>query len=347
MPSSKTSTAILAKARAMYGKCLTDKDYDELMECHTVSEVAAYLKTRTNYASVLTGLNENDVHRGQLEPLLRQNIYYDVTALSRYSQNVNISSSFSDFIISKMEVEQIMRCLTLMNTGRPQEYVYTVPLSLDKFTEINLRGLASAKTYDDVLEVLKGTKYFSTLQKFKPKDEEKINIANLEVQLTNEQYGRLLDAVSKSGSKTDRNEIKDIFSAILDFENISRILRLKKYYNFSAVQIKGKLIPYGRLSEKVIDELCAAETVQDVFERSRSTYVGKLMSKLQYNDLTQIKNAMVGMYCKHHLRLSANPTIVMISYIYLKELELTNIINIIEATRYGISASEKTKLLVR
>lgn len=347
MSSSKTSTAILAKARAMYGKCLTDKDYDELMECHTVSEVAAYLKTRTNYASVLTGLNENDVHRGQLEPLLRQNIYFDVTALSRYGQNVNISSSFSDFIISKMEIEQIMRCLTLMNTGRPQEYVYNVPLSLDKFTEINLKGLASVKTYDDVLEVLKGTKYFSILQKFRPKDEEKIKIADLEIQLTNEQYGRVFEIIAKSKNKSDRDEIKDIFSAILDFENVSRILRLKKYYNFSAVQIKEKLIPYGKLREKTIDELCASETVEDVFERSRSTYLGKLMSKLQYNDRTQIKNALVSMYCKHHLRLSANPTIVMISYIYLKELELTNIINIIEATRYGISASEKAKLLVR
>ena len=347
MSSSKTSTAILAKARAMYGKCLTDKDYDELMECHTVSEVAAYLKTRTNYASVLTGLNENDVHRGQLEPLLRQNIYFDVTALSRYGQNVNISSSFSDFIISKMEIEQIMRCLTLMNIGKPQEYVYSVPLSLDKFTSINLRGLATVKTYDDVLEVLKGTKYFSVLQKFKPKDEEKIQIADLEVQLTNEQYGRLFQAISKAKNKSDREESKDIFSAILDFENVSRILRLKKYYNFSAEQIKGKLIPYGKLSDKIINELCSADTVQDVFERSRSTYLGKLMAKLQYNDLTQIKNSMLSMYCKHHLRLSANPTIVMVSYIYLKELELTNIINIIEATRYGISASEKAKLLVR
>ena len=58
-------------------------------------------------------------------------------------------------------------------------------------------------------------------------------------------------------------------------------------------------------------------------------------------------SAMLSMYCKHHLRLSPNPTIVMISYVYLKEIELSNIVNIIESTRYDLSPEEKSALLVR
>lgn len=345
MSSSKASNAILAKARAMYGKCLTEKNYDELMECHSVSEIATYLKTRTNYSSTLTGLNENDVHRGQLEPILKQNIYSDIFALSRYEQDNSVS--FSDFIVSKIEIEEIIRCLTLINIGKPQEYVYTMPLSLDKLTKINLKSFTSVRTYDDILEVLKGTVYLPVLQKFKPKDGERIQIAEIETSLDNEICRRLLESISKSKNKRDREQLKDIFLSFLDFKNVARILRLKKYYKFSHDKIKKNLIPYGKLRDKVIDELCSAETVQEVFERSRSTYLGKLMSKLQYNDQTQITDALLSMYCKHHLRLSINPTIVMISYIYLKEIELKNIVNIIEATRYGISADEKAKLLVR
>lgn len=345
MSSSKASNAILAKARAMYGKCLTEKNYDELMECHSVPEIATYLKTRTNYSSTLTGLNENDVHRGQLEPILKQNIYSDIFALSRYEQDNSVS--FSDFIVSKIEIEEIIRCLTLINIGKPQEYVYTMPLSLDKLTKINLKSFTSVRTYDDILEVLKGTVYLPVLQKFKPKDGERIQIAEIETSLDNEICRRLLESISNSKNKRDREQLKDIFLSFLDFKNVARILRLKKYYKFSHDKIKKNLIPYGKLRDKVIDELCSAETVQEVFERSRSTYLGKLMSKLQYNDQTQITDALLSMYCKHHLRLSINPTIVMISYIYLKEIELKNIVNIIEATRYGISADEKAKLLVR
>lgn len=345
MSSSMSSNAVLAKARAMYGKCLTDYDYQQLMDCHTVPEVASYLKTRTNYASVLAGMNENEVHRGQLEPVLWQNLYSDVSALSRYAADK--STAFSDFIISKMEIEQIIRCLTLVNIGRPDDYAYTMPLSLDKFAKISLQQLTSVRSYDDILEVLKGSKYYNLLKKYRPPESEKVNVSLLEAELNNQNYGELLSSVDKSKDRHEREEIKDLFSAVLDFENVSRILRLKHYYKFDEVQIKPMLIPYGKLKKKNIDEFCAAESVGEVFELSRSTYLGKLMSKLQYNDKSQLSTVMLSYYCKHHLRLSPNPTIVMISYVYLKEIELRNIVNIIEAARYGLTADEKAKLLVR
>ena len=58
--SSQSSNAILAKARAMYGKSLKESDYDNLIECKSVAELAAYLKQRTNYAAVMSGLNETE-----------------------------------------------------------------------------------------------------------------------------------------------------------------------------------------------------------------------------------------------------------------------------------------------
>ena len=55
MPS-KSCNAVLAKSRAMYGRCLKEDDYRQLVECKTVSEVAAYLKSRTCYGKALTGM---------------------------------------------------------------------------------------------------------------------------------------------------------------------------------------------------------------------------------------------------------------------------------------------------
>ncbi len=343
--SSQSSNAILAKARAMYGKCLKENDYQSLMECRNVAEVAAYLKTRTNYSTVLSGLNETEIHRGQLEPLLRQNIYFDVFALSRYALEDTLA--FSDFIISRMEIDQIIRCLMMVNIGKPEEYLYTMPLSFDKFAKINLKNLAGVRSFSDMLSVLKGTWYYPILLRFQPKEHEKINITELEIAFHNNCYAKVMETISQGKNRGDRKELKDIFSAMLDFENMSRIIRLKKYYHLSPEQIKPLLIPYGKLSAKILDELCAADTVGEVFELSRSTYLGRLMSKLRYNDPTQMTDVMVYAYCRHHLRLSPNPTIVMISYVYLREIELKNIINLIEATRYGISADEKAKLLIK
>ena len=69
---SATTYAVLAKARAKYGKFLTERDYANLLACQSVPEVMVYLKSHTRYASVLYEINERDVHRGRLEQLLRQ-----------------------------------------------------------------------------------------------------------------------------------------------------------------------------------------------------------------------------------------------------------------------------------
>lgn len=345
MSSSMSSNAILAKARAMYGKCLSENDYRQLMDCRNVAEVAAYLKTRTNYRSALNGLNENEVHRGQLEPMLRQNIYFDVFALSRYAEKNSLA--FSDFIISDMEIEQIVRCMTLLNSGRPDEYVYSMPLSLDRFTKISLKRLTEVRTYDDLLEALSGTRYVQIMSAGRPKDGERIDIASIETKLHNLNYGSVIQAMDAAKGKRDREELKNVFCAMLDFRNVSRIIRLKKYYGYDAERIMPLLIPYGRLSKRTVEEFCNAESVAEVFELSRSTYLGRLMSKMQFAEQGQMVWEMLSVYCRHHLRLSPNPTIVMISYVYLKEIELNNIVNIIEATRYGLPAEEKAKLLVR
>lgn len=343
--SSQSSNAILAKARAMYGKCLKDSDYHNLAECRSVSEIAAYLKQRTNYSSVMSGLNETEIHRGQLEPVLRQNIYFDVFALSRYALEDTLA--FSDFIISKTEIEQIIRCLMLVNIGKPEEYVYSMPLSFDRFSKISFKALASVRSYDDMLNALKGTWYYSPMLKFRPKDGSKINITELEIALENKSYEKVIQAMAEGKNKGDGKELRDIFSAMLDFENMSRIIRLKKYYHFTPEQIMPMLIPYGKISKKMLSDLCSAESVSEIFELSKTTYLGRLMSGSQYDDPTQMTDIMIYNYCRHHLRLSPNPTIVMISYIYLREIEIKNIINLIEATRYGIPADEKAKLLIK
>ena len=55
------SSAVITKARAKYGKRLTQKDYKALLKCNSVSAVVSYLKSHTKYADVLSKINESEV----------------------------------------------------------------------------------------------------------------------------------------------------------------------------------------------------------------------------------------------------------------------------------------------
>ena len=102
MLSSFASNAILSKARAMYGKRLREENYRDLLNCKTVSEVAGYLKNRTSYSGILAGINENEVHRGQLEGKLRQKLFEDYASLCRYE--LSVGEHFADYLLEWLEI---------------------------------------------------------------------------------------------------------------------------------------------------------------------------------------------------------------------------------------------------
>ena len=57
MGNTQASNAILAKARAMYGRRLTARNYQELLNCRDLPDLISYLKTRTSYSEALQAAN--------------------------------------------------------------------------------------------------------------------------------------------------------------------------------------------------------------------------------------------------------------------------------------------------
>ena len=69
------SSAVISKARSKYGRRITDRDYKALIKCSNVAGVVNYLKNHTHYSDILNKINETEVHRGQLETLIKQKIF--------------------------------------------------------------------------------------------------------------------------------------------------------------------------------------------------------------------------------------------------------------------------------
>jgi V/A-type H+-transporting ATPase subunit C len=54
-----------AKVRVMRRSLLKEKDYEELVSKHAVTELAAYLKQNTGYAKALEQISPADIHRAK------------------------------------------------------------------------------------------------------------------------------------------------------------------------------------------------------------------------------------------------------------------------------------------
>ena len=277
---SKTSFAVLTKARSKFGNRLTEKDYQSLLACQSVGEIMSYLKNNTHYSKALTDVSEREIHRGRLEALLRQNLFYEFDSLCRYDSSV--SSGLSSYIISTLEVEQIIRFLILLSSNSTDKFIYQFPGYISKHTEIDVNKLANAKNYEEFLNATQSSQFYDILKQFSPDDIK----ANL-------------------------------------------------------------LLNYTNLSEKTIDMMCKAESSGEIFSIMQNTHNGRLIDKIGYVYASDISPRVKYRLARKNMHFSNNPSVVMISYIFVAETELMNIVTLIEGTRYELDNKLTQSLLIK
>ena len=344
--SKTTSYAVLAKARAKYGKFLTDHDYDGILACQSVPEVMVYLKSHTHYASALEELSERDTHRGRLEALLRQYQFGEFDSLCRYDSSV--SAGFSRYIVAKSEVEQIIRFMVLLNAGSTGEFIFQFPTYLSKHTEIDFNKMANAHSYDELIEVLDHTPYDDILKQFRPDEKGRIPVSDIENRLYAYIVKFVLDYINHRTKGTERLELTTIFTSINDYSTISRIIRLKRYYHLSPEEIRSNIsTEHSGLGSKLIDRMCRAETAEEVFKLVEGTRYGRLLQRDDSGYNGDIGPRGQFNMSKRFLRLSNNPSVVMMSFMFLSEAELMNVICMIEGVRYGVDPKIIRSMLLR
>lgn len=344
MASNSTSYAVFAKARAKYGKRLTEKDYKNLLGCKTVAEVMIYLKSYTHYSTALKDINEHDVHRGMLEKLLSQKLFYEFFSLCSYE--TSIGSTFSTYVIRRFEVKLLINYLTLLNSNSTADFIFTFPAYFEKHSSINFTKLAKASDYDEFLAILAKSPYYEIVSQYKPNEKGRLPLAKIENQLYAFVFSNLFKGINKNCPKNEKSELLSYFNTILDYENFTRIIRLKKYYNMNPDEIKENLLPFGSLKKNQIEQLCSAENARDAFavmssfkqgsyiKKTSYFYTGSLAAKVKY------KQAVKSIY------YSSSPSAVMIAYMFAAETELANITCLIEGTRYNVDSKKIESLLI-
>ena len=65
-------SGLSTKIRAMQSRLVTDEQLEEIVQLPNVPQVTAYLKRTPEYQNIWSGLDENDLHRGQIEKLLEE-----------------------------------------------------------------------------------------------------------------------------------------------------------------------------------------------------------------------------------------------------------------------------------
>lgn len=348
MMSAMSSNVILAKARAMYGRRLTDPDYAALLKCRSVGEAAGYLKKNTRYASELTAVNELSVHRGYLEALLHKRVFDDYAALCRYE--LSVGEQFSSYIIEKGEIEQILHSLRLLCAERNREYLLTLPSFFGTHLCFDTQKVAQANNFDEFLKAMAGTPYQKLLKPFRPEEGQNPDFAAIEHALYSRLYRNVFEVIDKHAPRAARQDLHELFGGLIDVLNITRILRMKEFYHASPDYIRSLILPFSfHLTPKRLTQMLQAETTDAVLQQLAGTVYAKGLAAQQDQNIS-LEHALQQLRyarCAHQVHFSVHPSVVMVAYLSLCEMELANLTTIIEGIRYGLEPARIRKMLVQ
>lgn len=344
MLAAKASNSILAKARAKYGQRLTPRNYKDMVALRSVGDVAAYLKTHTHFSAALAGVQESAIHRGNLEKLLQQSNLTESQQLCRFEESVG--EHLFEYIVMRREIDELCRFIRYLAAGRPEEYILDLSYSFNSFTRLDLLALPKMRSFGELAQALKGTKYERVVRPF-VEDPAYRNIDLVESAFTQFLYKETFRMLEKNFSGPTREELHYILSLEAELSNIRRILRAKKYYGGSRESLLTHMLPHAcLLSSRQMEGLLAAESDQQALSLLRSSRYGRYTARFDPAEIDGFARRVLQDVCQRKIHFSTHPAVVMACYFRHAEVEVDNVTNIIEGIRYGLPPDRISALLI-
>ena len=337
---------IAAKARSMLGEQLSAQDYEELLHKRSVAEIAAYLKNGTSYAHALKDVRENNIHRGQLEDLLRRESFRKSMKLYRYSESKQ--QQYYKLHMQQIEIDLLLSRIRVLISQAYEDAIAEFPLFLKAYTSYDLTKLGNVRSFDELLEVVKKTMYYDALVPYRVKKGQENDIAYTDIETTLHQkyYAHAMDTIHDVLKGKSRKQCHDMFATKAELDNLTKIYRFKKYFQAREDTIRDSLVPlYHRISKERLEELLASPLPLFLKKLKEGPYHLHLEDKedLYVEYYTQ---AYLYKMAKRNVYFAQDAPTVYSSYLVVMQRELHNIINIIEGVRYQVNSEDIASMLV-
>lgn len=340
-----TYGAVAVKIRAMWGKRLTSDDYRRLLSMRSVPEIAAFLRAHPGWSGALDRINVATVHRAELEMALRRHNVEKYLKLFPYLPRRD--HHLIRYPVLSVELEQIMRFMTLASIGRAQDYVFNMPQFFDRYSKIRYQELSAAVTYEDMLEAVREAEFYRALLRLKPENGGFPDYTTVETTM----YSYYFRSVEKRIEENIRGRLReDMLTAIrmqADLRNIETIMRVKRYYPQHEAQLFSYLIPIrGNIRPDQLKAVYAAQDWDGIMRALSGTVYGRYFSKYEFEDIDQYYFAILYDFNTRNIAMGVPSVFIPMCYLFLQQVELSNLIHVIESVRYGLSPDNAARLLI-
>lgn len=329
-------SAIAAKLRAMHANFLTDEDFEQLLSKNSVNDICAYLESLRGYSDTLEGVDARNVHRGEIEILLEQDLVDEYVRLYNFIDHSK--REIMKFWFMRYELEFLKRSIRHIYThesisddaaerGRFEAFFKT-------HTRINRDIMRSAVSLSDCVEACRETPYYRALRRAENLG---ADFFSMGMMLDSMYYADVWKTINLRLDKSQRKFVKHHFGTKIDMHNIMWIYRSKKYFNFADEIIFTYLLPVNyRLSEDAVRSMVLADSVEKMIAAARKTVYGGLFDGIEDGVFIEENYRRITYKTVKNIFVSHTDSMAAVyAYLTLKEIEIDKITTIIEGIRYS------------
>lgn len=330
------SNALLALSRAFYGKRLKKEDFEELLHCRSVNEAAQYLVSNTPYADEIVESGVSAFTARFLEELVSKHRFASFVSLCRYE--MAIGNAFYRYFIMRDEIDQIERATLMMLGGNTEIYLQRVNSFLDKHLSIDLFALGRANSLEEIAVSLDGTAYGKLYRNCLSAP--KVDYFAFEQTFESYFSSEIQALCRKCFSGSERKALLELLSRVMDCSLIERVWRAKRFYPSSPELYADLTTPEPKLTLFSERERKALAKCDDVFQLKhiidKSAYCGWLDGANEKSVEYCLERRLFE-DCRHLIRYSTYPSVVMFCYLQLSAVETKNLLRVIEGIKFQVS----------
>lgn len=340
-------SGLVTKVRAMKSRLLTEEEFEEIQNLHSVSEVVSYLSVHPGYAHLFESVDIAMIHRGNLEKILTLSRYRDFSKLYHFATIKQ--RKFLRLFFLKYEVGMLKTVLRQIYERQSVSIDFSIlgPY-FEQYSSISLTALSEATSVEQFLEALKGTIFYPPLRRVYELGN--AGLFDYELCLDVLQFTSVWKNKGKYLCGKDLEIVTDDYGYRIDILNIQWIYRVKNYYNSSTADIYSFLIPICyKLKKSQIQELVAAENSQDFYSKLQNTYYGRILAPLleseQQLSPEHMYHRLLEWFHRRSMRSSPYSFACIENYFYMKQKEISKLITITECIRYSYTVDEMQDIL--
>jgi V/A-type H+-transporting ATPase subunit C len=331
---------------AMRSRLLTVDELREVTQQENVPAVVSYLKGKPAYSSILENIVPSEIHRGQVEPILRETVYRDFYKIYLFANQEQ--RRFLKLYFMRYEVYFLKECLArLFDQNHTPVDVAPFEKYFHRLSSLRFELLRAAESIDEFLGILKNTGYYAPLNHVR--QFERKSLFDYEAVLDLYSFSCFWNAKDTITNSTDCRELTEILGSKFEMLNMQWIYRCKRYYQMSAAEIFSILIPLNyHISKSELTDMVNAEDLPTLLSRMKNSFYGHTFETIDPDRIEADYSAYMKKILKKGSRREPYSLATIYAYLYTKEHEVDELIIALECVRYNVAGSDAMRhLLVR